>query len=289
VGRGSTGKGEGKIDPRGRTLPGEGEEADEDLLARLIAALDDENPRVWSKALATLRHLGPSAKGAVPALADILRDADRKVQHGPIVHTLAFIGPASVPALIEGVQVEDVKARTCALRILGKFGPKSKEAVPSVAEVLLEDKKSKVRSLAAETLAKIGEEARDAGESLAEALGDKVKAVRKAAAEAFAKIKPTSEEVIDALVDVMENGTEAGRPLAAKALGGIGSGANQAVPNLVEALRSEDAKLRKEAAVALGEMGPAAKDAIQALQEACQDKNPRVRQSARRALPKIEG
>jgi HEAT repeat protein len=83
--------------------------------------------------------------------------------------SLARIGPAAVPALLEVLRSPDPKRRARAARVLARMGPLAKEAAPSLVAAL-HDPDPQVRIAAARALGQIGPEAAAAVPALVEAM-----------------------------------------------------------------------------------------------------------------------
>ena len=123
------------------------------------------------------------------------------------------------------------------------------------------------RKHAAETLGKIGAEAKDAIPRLVELLMDPEEAVREAAARALGQIGWAAKDAVPKLIALLKDTHDYVRQVAAGALGEIGTQAEDAVPHLIELLKDPGEGVREAAAGALGRIGPAAKDAIPHLVE----------------------
>jgi HEAT repeat protein len=78
--------------------------------------------------------------------------------------------------------------------LLGRMGPRAKEAVPTLLE-LLRDARVRNRRLAAWTLGYIGEGAAEAIPALLTAVQDEDEGVRKMAREALDKISPADTQI----------------------------------------------------------------------------------------------
>jgi HEAT repeat protein len=109
-----------------------------DSVAPTIKALKDKSPIARESALLTLKWIGDDAKAAAPEILPLAKDKDAWVRY-EAVQALGVLGdgkPAEVTALI-GALTDDGHAGMCdaAVIALGKFGPKSKPAVPKLIEL----------------------------------------------------------------------------------------------------------------------------------------------------------
>ncbi|MFQ5951926.1 MAG: HEAT repeat domain-containing protein [Candidatus Omnitrophota bacterium] len=135
---------------------------DKDIIPMLIRALTDrENIKLRGVAVKALRKKGADAKGAVPALVNML--ADRTVRRD-IIMALREIGPDPrlvTPALatILGDKEKRLKvslARTEALKLLGEMGPAAAAAVPAIEAIANDTSDAEgIRKLAQKTLKKV--------------------------------------------------------------------------------------------------------------------------------------
>lgn len=166
-----------------------------------------------------------------------------------------------------------------------------RKLVPTLSEMVRQDKSAVLRAGAAAALGQMGDTARTAVNILVESLKDVDPRARAAAAEALGRIGAEAKGAIPKLTGLLKD-TDAGVRLAAAfALGRIGPDAAVAVPDLVQVLASDaDPTVRKEAARACSLLELDAKPAIPALARALrQDKAVEVRQQAALALGKMRG
>ena len=187
----------------------------------------------------------------VPRLIECLKGDYFYFEKGAAKIALVRIGRPAVPALIEALDNADSYISEGAAITLGMIGPKAKEAVPPLINILLRTKTSiALQMQAAKALGKIGE--------------------------------------IDLLIRILQ-GQEPGirANWGAQGLAAAGPAAASAVPALMEALKSSDSILQMYAAEALGEIGPAANPAVQQLAELSKSSLNFLRHAAGDALLKI--
>ena len=220
-------------------------------LAKHIAALDDNDAAVRSRASDELGLLGESAAEAVPHLIQALRDDYEPVRLNA-AYTLGAIGEPAVSQLIE----------------------------------VLSDENGSTRRMAAYALAAVGAPAVPA---LSEALQHTEDAVRVEASYALAQIGDAAEPAIPALMERTKDDNVEVRRYLAEAFGSLGPIAAPAVPVLIEMLDTdEDKQARFESALALAQIGPASNDAVPVLAKSLRDPDRYVRDNTIHALKRID-
>jgi HEAT repeat protein len=188
---------------------------------------------------------------------------------------------------IQRLKNPDPKVRSRAADALAELGPEAKDAVPLLIKALQDDKNIGLRVAVAKALWRVGSEAKDAVPALADALRDDNIGLRVTVANALGGIGPEAKDAVPALTDALRDKNIGLRVAAAKALWRVGSEAKDAVPALADALRDDNIGLRVTVANALGSIGPEAKDAVPALADALRDKNIGLRVTATSALGSI--
>jgi HEAT repeat protein len=141
--------------------------AREQAVPALIEGLGD--PGLRRDAARLIKHLGPSAKAAVPAVVREIRRLDGKVDVGAdeetfkifLVEALGGIGPDAQPAIFDLIACLPPPRRwglreACAFA-LGSIGPAAKDAVPALLEMVVGDDDRHIRSAAMDGLAGIRE------------------------------------------------------------------------------------------------------------------------------------
>lgn len=221
----------------------------------LIEALEKSpDPKVRQGAALALRDFGRDAKGAIPALAGALRDADETVRVLALEALARQRDTAAgeLPRLSELVEKDlSQQVRVAAVAALPAIDPAGEKALPILLRAL-EDKSSLVRAQAATALGRLGEKAQGAVPRLVLLLGDEesgelfsfpfIKSVRAFAGQALREIGPS------------------------------------AIPAVIEALESSaDPKVREGAAIVVRDFGLDWKEAPAALAEALDDSEAVVR------------
>jgi hypothetical protein len=115
--------------------PAAAEDASDDELASLIAALTDEDPGVRVPAAEKLAKRGSEP---VPALIGLLEHENASVRRS-VAEILGHIGPDAsrgVPALIAALEDQDANVRLFAARSLGDIGAEPERTVPALVRAL---------------------------------------------------------------------------------------------------------------------------------------------------------
>jgi HEAT repeat protein len=148
----------------------------------------------------------------------------------------------------------------------------------------LKDKDPSNRQEAIKALQQIGQ---DAVPPLIGALRDENSIVRIAAADSLGRIGPEARAAIAPLREALKDDDRSVRRHAAFALGVVDPDNQSVIPALIEALKDNDKEVRRHAAVALGRIGPGAKTAVSALVGAMKDDEGSYRWIYRNALEAI--
>lgn len=210
--------------------------------------------------------LGAMGAEVVPELTGALRD--KSVERRRVAaYALGSIGPDARPAvktLAARLTDEEPAVRFLAARALGSIGKDAKGALPRLRDAT-NDMDVTTRIRAALAVWQIG------GDStyvplLTAALGDKAPAVRQNAAEALATIGPDAKDAAGALIKVLGDSEPTVRQAAAIALGSIGRAAPQSAAALRPLLTDADKTLRVDAAFALWQVTGDAKEPLATLQ-----------------------
>ncbi|HTU89421.1 MAG TPA: HEAT repeat domain-containing protein [Gemmataceae bacterium] len=287
----------------------------------LTKALQDEEALVRQSAAVALGKLGPDAREQVrDAVFKALRDSDAGVRLAAL-EALANLGKpelAELPILLSvlrrSVERQQYKASLLVARSLAQLGPRAKDAVPELRELLKAEDRG-VRIAAMSALRKIGPAARDAAPELVEALKDTDRVVRMQAAFALAVIDPsltgTGREALRVLILALrlasetENNDAQAKERIKEISAVLVKIGEPVVERLLQAIdgefrrgrgRSEtaalDAKARETALKIIAEIGPAARStqtmaALAKLQRG--DPSRPVREAARQAYIAIQG
>jgi HEAT repeat protein len=156
-----------------------------DAVAGLMAALEDDDERVRIQAAQALGKVGDEI--AVVPLIALFTDSVRKVRDQS-VKALVDIGEPSVPALVRGLNENDVRMREYCARTLSVL--KSPSTFQPLIDIL-EDNDWSVRRYAAEALGKLNN--KDAIPYLLGALEDPIDFVRERAQQGLDTLDPSGE------------------------------------------------------------------------------------------------
>jgi HEAT repeat protein len=230
--------------------------APEAILPAIVEVLEGGDRESAGQALEVLAALG---EAGVPALTGALKREEIR----PTVATiLGHIGPPAkkaVPALAEIIKSDkNVRARCESLIALGAIGAEAAEAVPAVIQAL-NDPQEKVSYSACYALGRIGPTAIGAKLELQKKLTDPDEFVALAAAWALAQIDPQCSQVAAVSVPVLIKGLTYPEPKirreAALSLRSLGPLAKAAVPALKTAVNDPDEAVRDTATAALKAIG----------------------------------
>ncbi len=144
--------------------------ASPELNAAVAKALEDSTPQVRTQAAAAIAHYGDVADAFFPALVrHAEHDPDKEVRSMcSTVITLesqplpSRVTKAIIPALTAALASDDGRLRWSACRLLRKFGPDARPAIPALIRAVQQPAKNQTglddRSEATETLAQIAPE-----------------------------------------------------------------------------------------------------------------------------------
>lgn len=266
----------------------------DERLRRLIGNLRSTQTAVVEKARVEIKKIGAPA---VPYLNDLLHnDTSSRVRREAALGLMraGSFAQSSVVALSKALEDRDPGVREAAVMALQSAGSSAKSAAPALIALFNNPQNSsQIRSYCATALGRIGSDAKEVQQFLANALKrDSDRQVRIAAAQALAHATTATNTTLPALLDALKNDKDGSVRrfclyAASFALGNPGV----IVPAMVDALTlDKDAGVRRFAAQALGWKGADAKIAIPALSSAIQkDKDGEVRSLAIDAVRAIGG
>lgn len=202
-------------------------------------------------------------------------------------------GEEAVPALANAlVESDSVETRAAAAYALNEIGADAAEATPTLLEAI-KDSDELVRALSISTLSQVGLDNDVLVSIMVAAIQNESGLVKDVAADALVNI---GGDAIPALGEVLKSDTasDLAKEIAATLIGDIsqvdelgGRAIDSVVPILAETLSDGDSGVRKAAAAALGDFGPLADVAIPALSRALLGDDSGVSETAASSLAKI--
>jgi len=262
-------------------------------LAILLTALRDRDSSVKNAAISSLARIGPSAGPAVPILLGMLTEGSGMGAREAVkaLGQMAFAAEQIIPALIRAwnsqaflashiqnsllrlgrpavmpVLARMKKPDPDAAKLLARYGPLARPAVPELAR-LLTHSNAGLAKMAAEVLGQLGPIAAAAAPQLASAAaqrqtqqqGHERLRVRWAAIEALGRIGPAAAGTITELAALAARKDDRVATHALLVLGRLGPGS---VPTLIKLLEGTNENQTIRACQALAKLGPAAAPAV---------------------------
>jgi HEAT repeat protein len=153
----------------------------------LIAAMKGPDSRVRAEAARALGGIGPDAVPAIPELVRVLMRGRPGQATQWSQTSLAEIGAAAIPALLEVLRNNDPDARGAAMETLGMLKTKAAAELPQLIAGL-NDPSPRVRAAAAQAVVEVGPESAAVIAALAAALKDQDDLVSSTVYNALAKL-----------------------------------------------------------------------------------------------------
>jgi HEAT repeat protein len=224
----------------------------------LIRLLDARQWKLRLKAAKTLSSMGPEAKRALPALVESIEDQDYRIGREAL-GALGAMGPeakAALPTVIATARDAQRKfhIRVAATLALGAIG--TEEAIPVLADLLLNDGDRQVRGNAATALGTTKTDASGAVPALLETSldADEWWVVRRWSIRALGRIGPKAKAALPDLINLAEDDHEGVRSVVAVALARIAPQEEAAIATIKRLLTDESKAVREYAAVAVAEL-----------------------------------
>ncbi|REK11400.1 MAG: hypothetical protein DWQ37_14035 [Planctomycetota bacterium] len=264
------------------------EEAREHAIEMLVAAANDENPRVQAAVVRGLMDLKAPPEKTVPALGYVILNGQEPAVHEALGALLAM-GDQATPVLAKALERPEVRGRAALL--LTYLGPKAQAAVPELTTAL-SDEDPEVRREVLFALAAIGPEAAEATPALVKRMNDSEVRNRAVAAYALGRIGPGASAALPKLQEELTSPEAVVRVASAFALVHVAPDnpaiIRASVPVLIQGLRNPLPAARRGAAEGLAAVGkPARSAAERALKAAAEDPDASVRNAALEALEKM--
>jgi len=148
--------------------------------------------------------------------------------------------------------------RDWACYALSNIGPGAKEALPTLEDVLLNDKALNVRRASTNAIGSLGKEGKAAVPALRKTLKDEDPWMRHFSAVALGHIGESAKDAVPDLVKAFDDNEYVVQKAAVDAVGAIGPKAKEAVPALLKVWKDPDeyATTRKAAAKSIKLIDP---------------------------------
>ncbi|HWG43227.1 MAG TPA: HEAT repeat domain-containing protein [Gemmataceae bacterium] len=229
-------------------------------VAQRIKDLSTDDEAVRMQAIRYLGDLGSAGRSAIPALVRVLIEAKEPALRSRAGRALAQIGRAAVPRLAELLKHEDGVVRLQAAEALARIGPDAREAQPALV-LALKDSSASVRGFAADALGEMDADVPASAAALVAVLAEG-EPLRSHVSAALVRL---GRFAVPALGDGLKAKQGIERYHSARVLGLLGSEAAPAVPQLIDALHDKEPHVRRMVIVALREIGPDAATAAEPL------------------------
>jgi HEAT repeat protein len=232
-----------------------------------VAVLKDKSDRRSKEwVIGTLGEMGPDARVAVPALIELLKDKDLRVEAAAALGEIGPDAKAALPAMMEALRAERRAQSLGCYRVARSLALIGEAAVPLLLDAL--EKEQDIQEAVATALGYIGE---PAAAPLVRLLAGKNTDLSHLAWITFGQMKCSAAAAVPLLLKALKDGNPEVRFKAAYALASTGQGVQGVVPGLLLALRDKHPKVRAAAAETLGLLGPEAITAVPALADRLRD------------------
>jgi len=261
----------------------------------LIAALKDPDEEVRRYAARALGAIGPEAQAAIPVVIEAIDDREWvvRMEAAPALVRIDAKSPQAVAAIRKALSDADANVQASAVEAIGVLGADAKPFVPHAARLLGSREQHAtaygsfhaLAQTAADALAKLGPEAREAAPALVEVLQeDRDRPTRGTVVEALVRIGPAAKGVLPDLLRVCRD-----IPEAALAVLYIDPQNDKVLPHLIAALeRSEGRSVSDEVVRALAILGRRGKPSLPLLVKRFENGDVRDRKLVGWALIQID-
>lgn len=244
----------------------------------LIALLKEFDPRLRGIARTSLVQIGLST---IPALVQALDTPQEDLWQGA-GKALADIGQPTVQPLLATFRTAKPDLRLKILQVMQWLGPKAKDAVPTLLE-MMNDSDFRVRLGALQSLGAIDADAPEIIPVLLANLNDSHPEVSKAAQETLVNRK-LKHSAVAFLRTALKERRESIRCLLCDVFKNMGSEAKSAVPSLTPLVRDTNRKVRLHALQALDAIDRTSAEVVAALVTALNDDDEEIRKTAQESL-----
>ncbi len=251
-------------------------------VAKLLRELRSTKEEERQAAARGLIDLGPDLAKVVPALVDKLDDTDDQVRTWAVV-VLSFAGrdaEMALPKLLTILKDKKLGAsnlRMRAIQALEQIGPKGRQAIPILLEILETDEPA-MKCRSAQSLGGLGKDDPSVVPALMKALTNDDIRVKESTLGAFSVLRREPEKVVPIVVQLIK--TYPFKPdemylkyALIRRLSNYGPLSEPAIPYLIDVWRDGkgDRNMKMEAKRVLVKIGPAAQKAIPGLRELGED------------------
>lgn len=218
----------------------------------VVARITDPDAVVRREAVKAIRRLRLPVDQALPLFLNVLESTNSAAEVLPALHSLAEVGKAGVPRLIEGMKHPEARYWIC--RILAEIGPDAAEAVPALTEAL-SDERPETRREAVLALGHIGAASGPAAAKIASLTKDTDAGTRAAVIWTLVMSGAPAADIVAAAKPLTSDSDELVRLVAAWAVTkhqpDDTAGRTAAVELFLTALQGENPRLRAVAARSL--------------------------------------
>lgn len=194
-------------------------------------------------------------------------------------------GPRAVPGLIEQLYDQDATARILAAQWLAKLGPDAKDALPALVDVALHDSNQDASAAAATAIHTLDlTAAREVVNGYLPALWDPNADVRRKACVVLGSLGPVAKPAVASLITMLDDTDDLVRERAVGALGSIGIPQAEIVAALTKAMHDAASAVRYRAAAQFAYHIPVTAGAVSSLMELRDDQDKSVASLAELAL-----
>ena len=198
-------------------------------------------------------------------------------------------GPRAVPGLIEQLKDEDTTARILAAQWLAKLGPDAKEALPALVDLALHDSNQDTSAAAATAIHTLDLQAsRDVVFGYLPALWDANPEVRRKACVILGSLGPVAKPAVASLMTMLDDTDELVRERAVNALGTIGIPQAEVIAALTKAMHDPASIVRERAAAQFAFNIPVTVVSVSTLMELRNDPDKAVASLAQTALERAD-
>jgi HEAT repeat protein len=254
----------------------------------LVKCLSDRDNDVRMNAARSLGHIGPSKRETIDALKQLFDDENRPVRVAAVyaIGKSTSHDPYVTSILVDAMKQEDLEFS--AMISFQRMGPKSKDAVPALCEMVVSTTNALVRNESLLSLAAVGGPVIAYRPSIDSLLCSSDPVTRVAAAVALAAGETKDDNARKIILSALERGDENTRLCALRGLCLIGDKACFALNELIAIVNSGHDTSVRLAVKSLGELGPKAQAGLKSLKRLKVHPNRTIRKYVIQAIKLIE-